>query len=478
MCMPEREHKPAIIPVVPVTKYSGQVPVIVGTNIFGELKVHAQEIDIDIPTAWSTAFAAFTTTDSKFVKSTNKKPIVMHPNQVVTINDIVRDTSHYENAVTENIDDNGDFNVCPRIVAAKANSKTASVPVRVCNISVRPVTIKPKSQLCSLQEVNVIKTMDPSCDSMSVEGSSKSFDDLGVHLPNENLYSGEVNKASDLLGRWKHILSTGSTDLGFTDLVEHEINIVDEIPFKEPYRRIPPALFEEVREHLKEMLDAEAIRGSQSSFSSNVVLVRKKDGVLRFCIDFRKLNNRTIRDAYYLPRIEETIDTLSGSQYFSTLDLRSGYWQVGIKETDKHKTAFSVGPLGFFECNRMAFGLCNAPASFQRLMERCIGELHLKECLIYLDDIIIFSKTFAEHLIRLENVFRQLELHGLKLKGSKYEFFQKQVQYLGHIDSDKGIQTDPDKIAVLSEWQPPSNVKELRRFLGLQTLCAQLFQHS
>ena len=214
------------------------------------------------------------------------------------------------------------------------------------------------------------------------------------------------------------------------------------------------------------MLDAGAIRESQSPFSSNVVLVRKKDGSLRFCIDYRKLNNRTVKDAYYLPRIEETIDTLSWSKYFSKLDLRSGYWQVGVKESDKMKTAFSVGPLGFFECNRMAFGLCNSPASFQRLTEWCMGELHLRECLIYLDDIIIFSKTFDEHLVRLANVFRQLEVHGIKLKGSKCEFFQRQVNYLGHIVSDAGIHTDSDKIAVLKEWKPPTNVKELRSFLG------------
>ena len=172
------------------------------------------------------------------------------------------------------------------------------------------------------------------------------------------------------------------------------------------------------------MFDAGAIRESQSPFSSNVVLVRKQDKSLRLCIDFRRLNNRTVKDAYSLPRIEDTIDTFARSKYFSTLDLRSGYWQVGVKEADKHKTAFSVGPLGFFECNRMAFGLTNAPATFQRLMERGIGELHLKECLIYLDDIIIYSKSFEEHLLCLENVFRQLEQHGLKLKCSKCEFFQ------------------------------------------------------
>ena len=198
-------------------------------------------------------------------------------------------------------------------------------------------------------------------------------------------------------------------------------------------------MFEEVRQQLKEMLDAGAIRESQSPFSSNIVLVRRKDNSLRFCIDFRKLNSRTI-------------GSLSGSKYFSKLDLRSCYWQVGVREADKHKTAFSAGPLGFFECNRMAFGLTNAPSTFQRLMERCMRELHLNEYLIYLDDIIIFSKTFDEHIKRLGNVFKQLEQHGLKLKASKCEFFKNKVQYLGHIVSDEGVQTDPDKIAALKDW--------------------------
>ena len=160
------------------------------------------------------------------------------------------------------------------------------------------------------------------------------------------------------------------------------------------------------------------------------------------------------------------MDALSGSKYFSKLDLKAGYWQVGIKESDKYKTAFSVGPLGFYECNRMAFGLTNAPATFQRLIERCMGDIHLKECLIYLDDIIIYSQTFEEHLHRLENVFKQLELHGLKLKGSKCEFFKHHVNYLGHVVSDQGIQTDPEKISALKEWPVPSNIKELRSFWG------------
>ena len=160
------------------------------------------------------------------------------------------------------------------------------------------------------------------------------------------------------------------------------------------------------------MLEAGAIRPSKSPYSSNVVLIRKKDGSLRFCIDFRKLNNRTVKDAYILPRVDDTIDTLIGSKYFSKLDLRSGYWQVEVDEADKHKTAFTVGNMRVFECNRMAFGLTNAPAMFQRLMEHCMGEMNLKECLIFLDDILIFSETFEEHISRFEAVFSRLKQHG------------------------------------------------------------------
>lgn len=200
------------------------------------------------------------------------------------------------------------------------------------------------------------------------------------------------------MNKWKHIFSKSFIDIGRTDLVEHEIKLSDNTPFKEPYRRIPPGMFEEVRQHLKEMLQAGAIRESKIPYSSNVVLAKKSDGSLGFYIDLRKLNNKTIKDAYNLPRVDETIDTLLGSKYFTKLYLRSSYWQVEIKEEDKHKTAFSLGPLGFYECNRMAFGLTNAPATFQRLMENCMGEMNLKQCLIFLDDILVFSSTFEKHL--------------------------------------------------------------------------------
>ena len=154
---------------------------------------------------------------------------------------------------------------------------------------------------------------------------------------------------------------------------------------------------QEVREHLREMLEIGVIRPSSNPFSSNVVIVRKKNGSICFCIDYRKLNSRTRKYAKAIPCIDDTLHLPAGAKYFSKLDLKAGYWQVELKEEDKAKTAFQVGPLGSYECNRMPFGFCNAPATFQRLIERYMGDINLRDCLVYLDDIIIYSNTFQEH---------------------------------------------------------------------------------
>ena len=156
--------------------------------------------------------------------------------------------------------------------------------------------------------------------------------------------------------------------------------------------------FQEVKNHLEEMLKVGAIRKSVSPWASPVMLVCKKDGSLHFCIDLCKLNARTVKDVYSLPQIEESPDCLNGSCIFTSLDLKSGYQQVLMDKDSIPLTAFTIGPLGFYECIHMPFGLMNAPATFQQLMKSCLGDLHLQQCIIYLDDIIIFSKTVDEHL--------------------------------------------------------------------------------
>ena len=214
------------------------------------------------------------------------------------------------------------------------------------------------------------------------------------------------------------------------------------------------------------MLEIGAIQWSTSSWASPVVIVQKKDGSLRFCIDLQKLNNKTIKDAQSLPRIEDSLECLNGATIFTSLDLQSGYWQVELTEASRPLTAFTIGPLGFYECVWMPFGLTNALATFQYLMESCLGEMHLKWCIIYLDDIIVFSKTPEEHVERLRGVFEKLSAAGLKLKPSKCKFFKSQITYLGHIVSKDGIETDPKKITAIKDWPVPKTVTDVQSFLG------------
>ncbi len=197
-------------------------------------------------------------------------------------------------------------------------------------------------------------------------------------------------------------------DLGKADRVEHDIKVMDERPFKQCYHMIPPHLYEEVWKHIQEMLDVGVIAKSYSPWASPVVLVWKKDKGLWICIDCCKLNAHTVSDSYTLPRMDEILTKLHGSRYFSALDLKWGYWQVPLAQAAREMTAFTVGPLGFYEFLHMPFELTNAPSTFQRLMETAFNEVHLSWILIYLDDIIIPSSTVDEQIARLHLVFQKL----------------------------------------------------------------------
>ena len=208
------------------------------------------------------------------------------------------------------------------------------------------------------------------------------------------------------------------------------------------------------------------IERSTSAWSSPVVLVTKKDGTTRFCVDYRKLNDITQKDSYPLPRIDDTIDALSGAQWFSTLDLKSGYWQVPLEEDAKEKTAFSTGT-GLWQFTVMPFGLCNAPATFERLMEQVLSGLPTSIALLYLDDILVPGRTFNQQIENLRTVFQRLKSARLKLNPKKCILFRKEVKYLGHVVSAHGVVPDPGKIKAIVTWPRPACVRDVRSFLGL-----------
>ena len=265
-----------------------------------------------------------------------------------------------------------------------------------------------------------------------------------------------------------HVFSLEKNEIGCTDATEHIIELLtgEDEPFKERFRQIAPHEVEEVRQHIQEMLDGGVIRPSQSPWCNAVVLVRKKDGTLRFCIDFRCLNAQTKKDSHLLPHGPETMESLVGARYFSTMDLKSGFWQVKMLEESRQYTAFTVGSLGIYEFLRMPYGLCNVPATFQHLMQNCLGELNLQYALIYLDDVIIYLRMPEDHLHRLQAVLDRFALNGLKLKPSKCHFFKESLTYLGHKISAAGMLPGQEGIQKIAELGYPTTVTGVRKFIG------------
>ena len=282
----------------------------------------------------------------------------------------------------------------------------------------------------------------------------------------ENLSPLQQQQLNELFKEYIDVFSQGDEDLGNTPLLKHGIETHGP-PLRQPYRRQNPAVRREEMTQVQQMLSSNVIRPSNSPWASPVVMVRKKDGSLRFCVDFRQLNAATVKDAHPLPRIDDLLDALHGAKWFSTLDLKSGYWQVPIAEQDKEKTAFRTSSGQLFEFNQVPFGLCNAPATFSRLMDRVLAGLHWETCLFYLDDIIVFSSTWEEHLARLREVFERLRHAKLKLGAAKCTFAAKEVSYLGHRVTEEGLLPDPSLLAAIRDIPPPTTATEVRSFLGL-----------
>jgi len=269
-----------------------------------------------------------------------------------------------------------------------------------------------------------------------------------------------------MLRKYADVFSKRELDLGETSLAVHQIDTGDARPMRQTLHRQPHHLLDKIDENVQDMLRAGVIEPSCSPWTSNLVVVAKKDGSLRFCVDYRKLNSVTRRDAYPLPRIDECLDALSGSRYFSAFDLRSSYHQVPMDMKDADKTTCIVRT-GTYRFRRLPFGLCNAGSTFQRVMDLALNCLNFYMCLVYLDDIIVYSKSVEEHLCRFRKLFDRLRTANLKLKPSKCHLLRAEIKFLGHVVSAEGVSTDPGKIEAVRDWPIPEDVHEVRSFLGL-----------
>ena len=466
----------AIFLIVPDTAYHSDVPVLLGTNILDVMWSKARETcGNKLTTPWYLALRCISIREKELarnhhalalVKCAAKESITVPPNSEVTVQGYMckQIPTQPMCAILHSSPKSklsSDLDISPFLVTYRHDDSDL-VPVSISNVTTLTAVIRPHDVLCEIQPVNV------QCHMNVIDDTSASTCDtiLGMNIAKDELTETQTHEVEHLLQQYDDILSRADDDIGHYSEVKHRIELSDSFPFKQRYRRIPPSMFNEVRDHLQQLLSAGIIRRSHSPFTSNVVLAKKKDGKLRLCIDFRQLNNHTIKDNYALPRIDEILESLSGNRYFSVLDMKSGYHQIEIEESHKERTAFTVGPLGFYEYNRMPFGLTNAPATYQRVMEACLGDLHLNICHIYLDDLIVYGRTFEEHLDRLQRVFQKLREAGLKLTPKKCHLFKGKVKYVGHIVSAEEIEPDPEKIQKAMDWPTPTSKEEVRPFLG------------
>ena len=351
-------------------------------------------------------------------------------------------------------------------------------PLRVFNVKNKPVTLKEGTvggKLISIKEEDLEESV---CENQTEQADPLDLPPYLLDLYHRSIIYVHPSKhhlIANLLSKYKDIFSAGDHDLGRTDWTKHPIKTKVTAPTRERPRRTPVGLRAEVDRQVKDLLERGIIEPSNSPWSSPVVLVTKKDGSKRFCVDYRKLNSVTVYDAYPIPRIDDSLDALAGAKWFSTLDLASGYWQIELDEDAKLKSAFTVRG-GHYQWNVMPFGLSTAPATFERLMERVMNGLQWEILLVYLDDIIVYGSSIEEEIHRLETTFQRLRAAKLKLKPSKCNLFQKEVLYLGHVVSEQGVSTDPAKIEAVKDWPVPTNVTAVRSFIGTASYYRRFMQ--
>jgi len=276
----------------------------------------------------------------------------------------------------------------------------------------------------------------------------------------------EARELRELLGEYQDVFAKEDLDLGHFTAIQHKIDTGDARPTKQRMRHTPLVFVAEEEANLKKMLQAKVIQPSVSEWASVPVLVRKRDGSVRWCVDYRPLNAVTVKDVFPLPLAEECTNTLAGNIWYSKLDANSAYWQVRIAEEDQKKTAFMT-KYGLFEFLSMPYGLCNAPATFSRVMNLVLRGLNWNIVLAFLDDVLVLGKTFADHIQNLKQVLERFRFYQLKLKPKKCVLFQPRVEFLGRWVSEGGMELDEEQVKAVKNWPTPKNTKHVEQFLGL-----------
>ncbi|KAL7833124.1 hypothetical protein SRHO_G00301420 [Serrasalmus rhombeus] len=368
------------------------------------------------------------------------------------------------------------LNPCDRPVILRRNSRVADV--FPC-LALEDFDINPRQSACSDVKVLNQKVDDPTADKVLPKSSlhdrlnQLGLGDLDVDSCEVSAYWKE--QLVDLVCKHEEVFSKNTLDCGKAKDFSHRIHLSDDRPFRLPYRHVPPGHYHKLRQVLSEMEEREIIRKSSSEWASPLVLVWKKSGDLRICVDYRWLNARTTKDAHPLPHQADCLAALGGNAIFSAMDLTSGFYNIEMAEEDKKLTAFTT-PMGLFEFNRLPQGLCNSPASFMRLMMGVFGDQNFHTLLCYLDDLLVVAPNEGKALNRLELVFNRLSAHGLKLAPKKCHLLRRSVKFLGHVVDENGIATDPDKVGAITamteadlmmeDGVTPSQ-RKIKAFLGM-----------
>ncbi len=351
--------------------------------------------------------------------------------------------------------------------------KNSECLIQVINLTDDVITLNKSSKLvkimpillnCNQSNVNAVTTEENDDDSWCQE------------IDLSHLQGPQRDQVLNLLKKYKNVFAKSLNDLGTCSILQHRIRLTDDVPTRQKPYRVPYNLKPEMRRQIETLLDAGIIQPSTSPYAAPVLLVKKSDGTYRLCADLRKLNAKTLPDSFPLPNLQEMIDLLAGAKFFSSLDLTSGFHQMLMHPDDAHLTGISTD-FGLYQFQRMPFGLKNASASFQRLMSIVLSGLSDFQIGVYIDDVVIASSTFEQHLQRLELVFQRLEQANLKLKPKKCSLLKPEIVYLGHRVTEGKVMPDPKNLTSIKSARAPTSKKQVRSFLGLTGFYRKFIQN-